>query len=199
VGDGHPVTDAAPRRRFTPSAVRLILLAVLGAAGLAAAYVWLGALGGHGDGPRRQALASFTEKNVAVEIALERDGRGAAAIAARFTPTREGFHLYGKDLPRGGLDGIGRPTLLEIVGAAPRRAGAITADQPVEMLNVPLLGVSFPVYPAGPVTLRQPVTLPAEGGDAELSVTYMACSDRTCLAPAIDRRVRVRLPGAGDR
>ncbi|HET6765238.1 MAG TPA: hypothetical protein VFH27_16240 [Longimicrobiaceae bacterium] len=192
-------TNPAPRRRFTPSALRLAVLAVLGAAGLAAAYLWLGALGGDGDAPRRTALASFTEKNVVVEIALERDGSGADAITARFTPTRAGFHLYGKDLPRGGLDGIGRPTLVEIVGPTPRRAGAMTADRPVETLNVPLLGVSFPVYPAGPVTLRQPIALPAVAGDAELSVTYMACSDRTCLAPAIDRRIPVRLPAAGDR
>ena len=192
------MTDAVPTRRFKPTALRLLALAVVGIAGLAAAYLWLGALASD-DGPRRTALAAFTEKNVAVEIALEQDGRGGAAIAARFTPSRAGFHLYGKDLPRGGLDGIGRPTLLEIVGPAPKKAGAMTADSPVETLDVPLLGVSFPVYPAGPVTLRQPVVLPAEAGDAELSVTYMACSDRTCLAPAIDRRVRVRLPAADGR
>src|SRR5207253_7589037 len=29
---------------------------------------------------------------------------------------------------------------------------------------------------------------------AVLSVTYMACSDRICLAPVIDKRIAVRIP-----
>ena len=147
----------------------------------------------HADGAGTP-LAGFTEREVAVEIALEHDAGGHAVLAARFTPTRAGFHLYGKDLPRAGLQGIGRPTRLDVVGSAPRLSGALQADRITETLNVPLLGLSFPVYPAGPVTLRQPVDLSGGTPTAELSVTYMACSPRTCLAPAIDRRVKVQLP-----
>lgn len=149
------------------------------------------------DGPRRWGLARFTERDVAVELALERDSAGETWLAGTFTPTRPGFHLYGKDLPKEGLRGIGRPTLLEIVGGeAMRSAGPIVADRATSDLVVDELGLRFPVYPAGPVTLRRPVAFTQPGrADAELSVTYMACTEGSCLAPAIDKRVRVTLPG----
>jgi hypothetical protein len=147
-------------------------------------------------GSARWPLASFTDRDVAVDIALERDSAGKTWLAGRFAPTRPGYHLYGKDLPKTGLRGIGRPTLLEVVRAPGLRpSGALVADRAPGELKVPEIGLTFPVYPAGPVTLRQPVTLdPAQPRDAELSVTYMACTEGTCLAPAIDRRVHVSLP-----
>jgi hypothetical protein len=149
-------------------------------------------------GPRRWALASFTDRDVAVELALEHDAAGTAWLAGTFTPTRQGFHLYGKDLPKEGLRGIGRPTLLEIAsGESMRAAGPVQADRATSDLLVPELGLRFPVYPAGPVTLRRPVTFTRQGSaPAELSVTYMACTEGSCLAPAIDRRVRVTIPAA---
>ncbi len=144
-------------------------------------------------GPRR--LAGFTERDVAVEVTLERDAGGRPVLAARFAPTRPGFHLYARELPRAGLRGIGRPTLLEIVRApALRPAGPLQADRPSHALKTEMLGLTFPVYPEGPVTLRQPVTFTeATDRTVELSVTYMACSARACLPPQEDRRIIVRL------
>src|SRR2546428_330591 len=61
--------------------------------------------------------------------------------------------------------------------------------------QVAALGLTFPVYPEGAVTLRLPVILtPKDSATAVLSVTYMACSDRICLAPVIDKRIAVRIP-----
>jgi hypothetical protein len=73
--------------------------------------------------------------------------------------------------------------------------GPAAADQPSTSLYVPALAVTFPVYPDGPVTLRVPVArVPSGGHDAILSVTYMACSGRTCLPPVVDKRIAVSLP-----
>ena len=73
--------------------------------------------------------------------------------------------------------------------------GQLVPDQPTVDLHVAALESTFPVYPAGAVTLRLPVTLTArDSATAQLSVTYMACSERTCLAPVIDKRIAVRIP-----
>jgi hypothetical protein len=175
---------------------RTALVLALVAAGVAVAGVRIFA--GIGvwteQGAHRWPLARFTDHDVEVALAMERDSAGRSWITSRFTPTRDGFHLYAKELPRGGIRGIGRPTLLEVSGpSAVRASGPLQADRAAVKLAVPLLGLDFPVYPAGPVTLRLPVEF-AHRTEAELSVTYMACSERTCLAPAIDRRVAVSLP-----
>jgi hypothetical protein len=144
----------------------------------------------------RWPLTRFAEHEVAVEIALERDRSGKTWLVGTYTPSRAGFHLYGKDLPKAGIHGVARPTLLELVSSASiKPAGPLVADRPTIDLHVAALGSTFPVYPKGAVTLRLPVTLTArDSATAELSVTYMSCSDRTCLAPVIDRRIAVRIP-----
>jgi hypothetical protein len=141
-------------------------------------------------------LTRFAEREVAVDIVLERDGAGRTWLVGTFTPSRPEYHLYGKDLPKAGLHGVARPTLMELASSESLEpAGPLAADQPTTDLFVAALGMTFPVYPAGPVTLRLPVTrVRGRRSTAELSVTYMACSDRTCLAPVIDRRIAVRLP-----
>src|SRR5260221_14615528 len=63
------------------------------------------------------SLATFTENGVRVEITLSRDSAGDAYLSATFTPTEPAFHLYGSNLPRTGIEGVGRPTLLEIISA----------------------------------------------------------------------------------
>ncbi|PYO98753.1 MAG: hypothetical protein DMD60_03465 [Gemmatimonadetes bacterium] len=163
--------------------------------GLASAMIVLG-LGGVRLQSERWLLTRFAQHDVAVEIALERDQSGKAWLVGTYTPSKANFHLYGKDLPRAGIHGVARPTLLELVSSASlRSAGPLVADQATIDLHVAALESTFPVYPAGAVTLRLPVTLTArDRATAELSVTYMACSDRTCLAPVIDRRIVVRIP-----
>jgi hypothetical protein len=177
------------KRGLVVAAVPVLLVLAL-----AGAYA-SGVVGHQSGGAGRSVVAAFTERDVAVEIAVERDAAGKTWLAGRFTPTRPGFHLYGKDLPKGGIDGIGQPTLMEIVPSpALKAAGPLTADRATSDLHVPLLGLTFPVYPAGPVTLRQPVTVAGGAREAELSVTYMSCSESNCLAPAIGRRVSIALP-----
>src|SRR5579859_4771082 len=61
------------------------------------------------------SLATFVENGVSVEIALERDDQDNFYLAATYTPTEPGYHLYANSLPRAGINGAGRPTLLEIV------------------------------------------------------------------------------------
>jgi len=144
----------------------------------------------------RWLLTRFVEHDVAVEIALERDRSGKTWLVGTYTPSRAGFHLYGKDLPKAGIHGVARPTLLQLVSSGSiRPAGPLVADRQTIDLHVAALRSTFPVYPEGAVTLRLPVTLTGRGSaTAELSVTYMSCSDRTCLAPVIDKRIAVRIP-----
>src|SRR6059058_296002 len=138
----------------------------------------------------RWPLTRFAEHDVSVEIALERSRSGTTWIVGTYTPSRATLHLYGKDLPRSGIHGVARPTLLELVSSASiRPAGPLVADQPTIELQVAALGLTFPVYPEGAVTLRLPVTLTAkDSATAVLSVTYMGCSDRICLAPRSEER-----------
>lgn len=141
-------------------------------------------------------LFGFTKNDVAVEIALRSYSSEKLELLATFTPTREHFHLYSKDLPRDGLAGLGRPTLLEVVSPLDviKLTGSLTANQTPRDLYYKTLDVSFPVYPEGTVTLSQPFTWTGKTDTVELSVTYMACSDQTCLAPVIDKRFTVKFP-----
>jgi len=142
------------------------------------------------------ALASFTENYVEVSIQLEQTGAGAHVISATFTPP-EGYHLYSKDIPITGVDGLGRPTLLELTSSSETMATG-TLIESVEA-EVPNFGPrELLVYPASAVTLSLPVELPP-GNDwieDELQVTYMACSASQCKPPVVGKIVRVRVPGA---
>jgi hypothetical protein len=142
------------------------------------------------------ALTSFTENYVDVSITLERDSNGVAFLSATFTPA-EGHHLYSKDIPVNGLEGLGRPTLLGLteesqmtaLGDLIESAQAQEPDfEPKELL----------VYPAGPVTLRLPIQLPPGNDwiDDEVEITYMACSAYQCKPPVEGKIVSVRIPGA---
>lgn len=143
-------------------------------------------------------LWEFSENDVNAKIEIKRDASGRSELLGTFTPTLENFHLYSKDLPKGGLNGLGRPTLLEVVSpsAGIRLTGPLKAYQTPHDLNYEPLNLSFPVYPAGAVTLGLPFEFVNQDDSVsvELSVTYMACSDQTCLAPVIDRRFTVNIP-----
>jgi hypothetical protein len=144
----------------------------------------------------RQAisLASFTENYVDVSVYLERDSHGNYRLSATFMPPN-GYHLYSKEIPISGIDGLGRPTLLELTGDSQIKAiGELTESvqsqepefEPKELL----------VYPLGPVTLSLPIELPSDDGwiEDELEVTYMACSASQCKRPVVRKRVLVRIP-----
>ncbi|NKZ02413.1 hypothetical protein [Actinomadura latina] len=131
------------------------------------------------------ASAGFTESGVEVSVTVS-----GSEVKAVFRPTRPGFHVYSVDMPDGGVDGLGIPTRVAVRGGL-TASGRVTADKPVRMLDLPSLGVRLPVYPDGPVALSLPVE--RSGRSGEVVVSYGACSSGTCLAPVIDRAVRVRL------
>src|SRR6476660_6305296 len=59
-------------------------------------------------------LTTFSKNSVTVVVKLQRAADGQVSLAATFTPDETGFHLYSKDMPRNGVGGLGRPTLLEL-------------------------------------------------------------------------------------
>jgi hypothetical protein len=142
------------------------------------------------------ALASFTENYVDVSIVLERNTAGNALLSATFTPPK-GHHLYSKDIPADGLEGLGRPTLLELTEQSQMTAlGGLTESAPAQEPDFEPRELL--VYPAGPVTLSLPVQLPPGKGwvEDQVKITYMACSAVQCKPPVEGKIVPVRIPGA---
>lgn len=178
--------------------VSLLLLIVVGMSALL--IVALGAFAIQGEAvtapqtsvPQTRALASFNENEVDVALAFEEDAAGQGWLVGTFTPTREGFHLYSLDLPKGGIQGLGRPTLIEqVTSEGVKPLGALVANQAVIGQYTHAIGQTLPVYPDGPVTLRVQVngSLPRQ-----VAITYMACNQYICLAPVTEKRVELGLP-----
>jgi hypothetical protein len=141
--------------------------------------------------PVPSAGATIEDSGVRVEVRhIASDG----VVEATFTPLREGFHLYGPDMPRDGIDGAGRPTLLELApGSRWRATGPASSDPAASLQTMPTFDLPFPVFPAGPATLRLPVRPPSDAAaDLSVAVTYMACSDAgICLAPVEGRVIPI--------
>jgi len=138
-------------------------------------------------------LASSAENGVTVNVSLERDSAGGFILAAAFAP-EAGFHLYSMDLPREGVDGQGRPTLLELTpGTRLQAVGELSESVAAEQADGP---EGLRIYPEGPVTLQLAVVLPEGSGwfDDQVSVSYLACSGNRCKPPVIARLIPVRLP-----
>jgi hypothetical protein len=142
------------------------------------------------------SLAAFTANDVYVSIQLEGDQNMVPLLSATFIPP-DGYHLYSKDVPRKGTNGLGRPTLLELMAGSRMKAISelmesvapqVPSFEPKELL----------VYPSGEVTLSMEVELPPgdEWLDDSVSVTYMACSDQLCKPPVVAKIVAVRIPAA---
>jgi hypothetical protein len=128
---------------------------------------------------------------VHVDIALEQDANGALMLAGTYTPIDAHVHLYSTDLPRDGLNGAGRPTLLEIPAQSGiHRIGQLTADQPVILDQFTTLNIAFPVYPDGPVTLRLPIAVASHDTQMQMTVnvTYMACSSTGFCLPPVENK-----------
>lgn len=139
-------------------------------------------------------LATTGGNAVSVELRLERDAAGVLLLAATYTPEYSDFHLYSTDLAATGIEGTGRPTRLVVLDApAGQVLGVAQADQPVELLTIEGFPHAFPIYPAGPVTLRQPISITSPTS-LTLSLTYMACSSTACLTPVVDERLVVSVP-----
>jgi thiol:disulfide interchange protein len=140
----------------------------------------------------------FQAASVAIDIELADRQGPEADLLVTFTPVvepgGEPLHLYSKDLPKEGIDDVGRPTVVQIPDNAPWRARGEASVDPALPLHE-LSGI--PVYPNGPVRLRLPVQLPYGNGamvSVSILVTYMSCTDQSCNRPVIDRRLEFELP-----
>jgi hypothetical protein len=143
-------------------------------------------------GPELPPLTGRYQANgvtVTVDVRPDADGH---RLSATFTP-KPGFHLYSAQLPPGGVDGLGFPTVLA-AGRGLHATGPVTADRAVTVLRVPALGVDLPVYPDGPVTLTEPVEA-ASGSTMEATIGYAACSASTCLMPVSGQIVALTSTG----
>jgi hypothetical protein len=141
-------------------------------------------------------LTTYSENDVSVEVRLQRAESGETLLAATFTPLEAGFHLYSKDIPLAGVDGLGRPTRLELTANSKMQAaGALRENIPSETPDFEPKDLL--VYPAGAVTLTLPITLPSGAGwiADEISVSFMACSSKGCKAPVVGKILSVEVPG----
>ncbi len=154
------------------------------AAGLAVALGCL-SLAGCG-GPAARAIR-FDDARVEVHAAVEPLLDGQMVVVAQFRPTESNVHLYGQELPDGGIDGAGRPTRLVVDDPAWRTVGATTSSVASRPVSLAGFDTPFATYPDGPVTLRQviePTGVPATDGTVQVKVTFMACSSAgLCYKP----------------
>ncbi len=135
---------------------------------------------------------------VAVELSAAWSDEGQLVIRGVFTPDDAGYHLYSKTLPKEGISGLGRPTLIELEPSdLIADVDALIADKP-EMIHVEeVLNLTFPIYPDGPVALYLPVrfqTPPQEPTSLNVKLTYMACSENRCHSPVEGELVQVTVP-----
>jgi hypothetical protein len=140
-------------------------------------------------------LASSEENRVNVIITLNRAGNDRFSLSATFVPLDTGLHLYSKDIPRGGVEGLGRPTLFALgEDSKLTLLGDMTESVPPQVPDFEPKDLL--VYPVGEVTLSIPVALPPGSGwsDEMVSVTYMACSDKGCRPPVVGKAIQIRVP-----
>ncbi len=140
-------------------------------------------------------LARSKENSVEVVIALTRADDGQVFLSATFTPVEKSLHLYGKGIPKNGVDGLGRPALLELApDSAIKANGQLIESAPAQS---PLSGPQdLLIYPAGAVTLTLPITLPAGKNwiSDQVVITYMACTDYGCRPPVEAKIIPIQIP-----
>ncbi|MCI0552063.1 MAG: protein-disulfide reductase DsbD N-terminal domain-containing protein [Anaerolineae bacterium] len=141
-------------------------------------------------------LVSFTENYVDVSVELIEINNGEYFLSARFTPPA-GYHLYSKDIPITGVDGLGRPTLLELEDDSTLR-GTAELTESVQAIEPDFEPKALLVYPAGAVTLSLPIHLPDgnEWVEEIVKITYMACNENGCKPPVVRKIVSISIPGA---
>lgn len=140
-------------------------------------------------------LTRSTESFVEVVITLTRAAEGQAYLSATFTPTESKLHLYSKDIPLGGVDGLGRPALLELPkDSLIQINGELTESVPSQSLLAD--EPDLLMYPEGSITLTLPVTLPPgkDWFDDRVIVTYMACSGYNCRPPVEGKVIPIHIP-----
>lgn len=167
---------------------------------IAAALLSLAALAACGGQPAKAGGAApttrFTENGVTVTLSVSDWHAPNGTLTAVFTPEETGFHLYSTDLPPTGIEGVGRPTAMDVAGVL-RADGKLTAAAEVRTISVPGVDAPVPVYPDGPVTTT--LAFRADGnGDATVLLGYASCSsEEGCTIPVSDRPVHLRITDEG--
>ncbi len=160
------------RHRTRPILALVLLLMIVGVAILALSRA---------KPPAIARLGGFSASGVQVDLSLEQNTVAPCVLAARYTPLEKHFHVYSKDLPPDGVNGVGRPTRLDIISGLVA-TGELTVDATTSDFKTQGLTEILPVYPDGPVTLRLPVRVAGDGRE-RVKISYMACSAVTCLPP----------------
>lgn len=142
-------------------------------------------------------VATFNRNHVSVTVSSQVEA-GGQVLVARFVPDGADLHLYGTDLPRFGIDGAGRPTLVEIVGGGWEARGPLVPSLTAVTVKLPGFDQAFSVFPDGPVELRLPIRSLGDaspGDGVEVAVTYMACTgDGRCYPPVDGAHIHVQMP-----
>ncbi|MBK8824819.1 MAG: hypothetical protein IPN58_20085 [Anaerolineales bacterium] len=141
-------------------------------------------------------LANVLENKVQVSITLEKDQSGQFILSATFTPQDPNLHFYSKDIPITGINGIGRPTLLELPKDSPMQIiGDLKESVSPQIPNTPPLELL--TYPAGAITLSLPILLPGGNNwiEDEVIVSYMACDENGCRPPVQKKSIAINIPG----
>ena len=139
-----------------------------------------------GCGTGGVGVTRFDDAHVVVRTGVE-GIRGRQTVVAEFWPTEDHLHLYGMELPDGGIDGAGRPTRLVVDDLNWRSVGDPTESVASQLVTLAGFDAPFAIYPDGPVTLRQdiePVVAGSAPGAVGVKVTFMACSSAgVCYVP----------------
>ncbi|WP_328965070.1 hypothetical protein [Streptomyces virginiae] len=180
------------RTRTTRTVVALLSLAALTACGDQSADKAPAAAAAKASAP----TTTFTENGVTVTLSVADWQASKGTLTAVFTPEKKGFHLYSTELPPTGIEGVGRPTSVDVTGVL-KTDGKLTAAADVRSISVPGVDAPMPVYPDGPVTTTLPVR--ADGnGDATVLLGYASCSAKEgCTIPVADHPVHLRLTDDG--
>ena len=177
-------------KRTSPIIILFFLLALIGSTSCQPASIL--------EPGKTLQLATAAENKVAVTIALIRNDDGQFILSATFTPQLLSLRLYSKGIPRNGVEGLGRPTLLELAKDSALKANGDLTES-AAALQAPLDPEELLLYPAGPVTLRLPVLLPDGNNwiNDKVIVTYMACDEQGCRAPVQQKSIAIKIPGKG--
>jgi hypothetical protein len=139
-------------------------------------------------------LSTYPGSRVNVEVELRWTADGSTVVVATFLPDQPDLHLYGVELADTGIDGAGRPTRLVIVDTGWRAVGAVTSSVPSHEVAMVGFDKPFPVYPDGPVALRQ-VVRQVDPSDSliDLELGFMACSSAgVCYLPVEHDRFTIK-------
>ena len=148
-------------------------------------------LGGCGENRAPDPTGHATADGVTVTVTLLPSSEGRRELRATFSPQRLGFHIYSIDLPAQGIDGLGIPTRLSVQGGL-TAVGKPTANLATRLLRPAGLPTQIPVYPDGSVTFTLPVRQ-TSSHQAEVIVSYGACSETSCLMPVHDEVIHLGL------